>query len=276
MRPILFGEVLFDVFPDGRAVLGGAPFNVAWHLKGLGLDPLLISRVGEDREGDEILKAMDDFGMDISGIQRDPRHPTGCVKVSVDDGGRPAFAIPPAQAFDFIDPGDFPALPSRGLLYHGTLAVRSPSSERALRALRGRRYPVLVDVNLRAPWWEKTKVEGMLDGAQWVKANGEEMEALGYSPEAMMARFGLALLAVTHGEEGAVLVTPEGSCEGKAIPTRLVDTVGAGDAFSAMLILGLLEGWVPREMLDRALAFSSRVCALRGAVGDKGFYSGSS
>ena len=85
-RPILFGEVLFDRFPDGSVVLGGAPFNVAWNLQALGLSPLLISRIGDDDLGDRILAAMESRGMAIDGIQRDRRHPTGTVEVSLQDG----------------------------------------------------------------------------------------------------------------------------------------------------------------------------------------------
>lgn len=81
-RICLFGEVLFDHFPDGKQVLGGAPFNVAWHLQALGQAPLFISRVGTDPEGEQIRRSMDDWGMDLGGLQTDPALPTGRVSVS--------------------------------------------------------------------------------------------------------------------------------------------------------------------------------------------------
>ena len=89
-RPLIFGEVLFDAFPDGSRVLGGAPFNVAWHLRALGLDPLLVSRVGADGAGDEVLRAMHDWQLDVSGVQRDPNHPTGRVPVTLEGGSNPS------------------------------------------------------------------------------------------------------------------------------------------------------------------------------------------
>ena len=87
-RPVIFGEVLFDRFPDGSTVLGGAPFNVAWNLKALGLDPLLVSRVGRDDLGADILAAMSEWGLDTAGVQTDAGHPTGTVEVTLEDARR--------------------------------------------------------------------------------------------------------------------------------------------------------------------------------------------
>ncbi len=103
-RPLIFGEVLFDVMPDGTRVLGGAPFNVAWHLEAFGLRPLMITRVGVDESGDEVLTAMASWGMDTSGVQRDDTYPTGRVEVDLDDG-EPTFHILPDQAYDHLDCG---------------------------------------------------------------------------------------------------------------------------------------------------------------------------
>ena len=102
MRPLIVGEVLFDVMPGGTRVLGGAPFNVAWHLEAFGLRPLLITRVGVDESGDEVLAAMASWGMDTSAVQRDDAHPTGRVQVEL-EGGEPTFQILPNQAYDHLD-----------------------------------------------------------------------------------------------------------------------------------------------------------------------------
>jgi fructokinase len=149
-RPLVFGEVLFDCFPDGSRVLGGAPFNVARHLRGLGLDPLFVSRVGTDDAGDEVGAAMRRWGMDQAGLQHDPSHPTGQVTVSIADG-QPSYTILPDQAYDLIaPPGQAPGI---GLVYHGSLAVRRPESRRTLDGIiAGCTAPVFVDVNLREPW----------------------------------------------------------------------------------------------------------------------------
>ena len=96
-RPAVFGEVLFDRFEDGSSVLGGAPFNVVWHLQGFGLEPLLISRVGNDRLGEQVIAAMESWGMDTRGIQFDKDHPTGTVNVTLNNG-QPTFDIVPERA----------------------------------------------------------------------------------------------------------------------------------------------------------------------------------
>ena len=134
--PCFFGEILFDVFPDGREVLGGAPFNVAWHLQGFGLAPLLISRVGADAAGERIRTAMAAWGMRLDGLQTDPEHPTGRVTVSLRDG-EPSFDIVTDSAWDFISADELPDL-IPALVYHGSLALRHPVSAAALEALLAR------------------------------------------------------------------------------------------------------------------------------------------
>ena len=103
-RPVVVGEVLFDHFPDGSRVLGGAPFNLAWHLRAMGLEPLLITRVGSDPEGAEVLETMARWGLDVSAVQLDHRHATGAVHVRF-DGGEPVFDIPSGQAWDHLEAG---------------------------------------------------------------------------------------------------------------------------------------------------------------------------
>lgn len=283
-RPVLFGEVLFDCFADGSRVLGGAPFNVAWHLAGLGHAPLLISRVGSDDLGDRVLEAMKLWNLDTSGIQRDPERPTGAVEVAVDSGGQPSFDIRPDAAWDEIELD--PALEAIGstpapLLGHGTLAARAATSAATLAELRTRlAAPVFLDVNLRPPWWSITTVESQLLGARWVKLNGDELAAL-ESPDdprtprddlALAARFhgrfALDTLIVTRGGDGALVLgnTETTAARPPATGIAVVDTVGAGDAFSAAWIAGLLEGWPRQVALERALELAAVVCGLRGAV----------
>lgn len=291
---MILGEVLFDVFPGNVAALGGAPFNVAWHLKGFGLSPLLISRIGEDSHGEEILRNMHAWEMDVSGIQIDSVHPTGAVRVELEEG-QPNFTILPNQAYDFIDSdAALTVLKSQNcsLLYHGTLLARGASQE-ALQALRQTIPSAFVDLNLRSPWWEIEKVRNLLQGARWVKMNGDELTAmtelsqpspshpedLSQSMVETEARVlclesGWELLALTLGAEGAWLLTSGGTYRGKAVAVEaLVDTVGAGDAFSAVTLLGLHRGWSLEDTLSRALDFAAALCRIRGASPqDPGLY----
>ncbi|HKK04398.1 MAG TPA: PfkB family carbohydrate kinase [Gammaproteobacteria bacterium] len=278
-RPVIFGEVLFDRLPDG-AVLGGAPFNVAWHLQGFGLRPLFVSRVGQDPEGDDVFMTMSDWGMDTAGVQRDPERPTGAVQVRL-SAGQPSFNILPEQAYDYIDgvqAGAALAGEPLALLYLGTLANRALISREAMVALRSQcELPTFVDINLRAPWWDDTILATVLRGARWVKLNDEELgavlgrrlghEAIADAGEDLRARHDLDLLVVTLGADGAWFITPEGRRFGEPAPVEtLVDTVGAGDAFSAVTLLGLMRGWSLETTLPRALAFAARICAQRGAT----------
>ncbi len=189
-RPLIVGEVLFDVMPDGTRVLGGAPFNVAWHLEAFGLRPLMITRVGADESGDEVLTAMASWGMDTSGVQRDDAHPTGRVQVDLDDG-EPTFHILPDQAYDHLD-GDRAVRSVAGetfsLLYHGSLISRGEVSSSALDDLqREAGAPVFVDVNLRDPWWDHEDVVASVRQATWVKLNEAELDLLADGSDAATA-----------------------------------------------------------------------------------------
>ncbi len=132
--PLVFGEVLFDRFPDGREILGGAPFNVAWHLQAFAAAPRFISAVGADPLGEQIAAAMADWGMDGAGLQRHPTYPTGTVEVSL-DGGEPSYEIVAERAYDHIDADALSPPPAGALLYHGSLALRSAPSRAALDRL---------------------------------------------------------------------------------------------------------------------------------------------
>jgi fructokinase len=170
LKPLIFGEVLFDIFPGGEAVLGGAPFNIAWNLKGFGLDPIIISSVGRDRRGSEAIEAMEKWGLDTSGIFIDEDHPTGGVKIDILDGSH-TFEILPDQAYDFI-PADWalPALPLDGtsIFCHGSLASRSAVSRKTFRRLMEEQegVPRFYDVNLRKPWYRKEEVTAFAASAE--------------------------------------------------------------------------------------------------------------
>ena len=277
-RPIIFGEVLFDVFPD-RAVLGGAPFNVAWHLQGFGCDPLFISRIGDDDLGTQIRGGMEGWGMDTAGLQTDTDHPTGQVKVDM-SGSSHSFEILPHQAYDYIDADEAQAAlsgVSPALLYHGGLIAREPGSKAALEALRAEcSAPVFVDINLRAPFWTREGALALMQGACWVKINDEEIAQLApdQGPEDFRTALEAERLILTKGEQGADLYYDGGveSCAPKAID-NFVDSVGAGDAFASVTILGLLKGWPVADTMARAQEFASALCGHRGAtINDRGVY----
>ncbi len=285
--PLIFGEVLFDLFPaaDGTTtrVLGGAPFNVAWHLHAFGQQPLLISRVGEDALGDALLAAMRDHAMATHAMQRDPSHPTGTVQVTLDQG-EPSYEIVAERAYDFIDAAEMPPCPSGALLYHGSLALRHAASRQAFEHLRQHSAPArFVDVNLRDPWWTLDALNAQLAGARWLKLNAAELALLapsGTTPEqqaqALLAAHHLHTIFVTQGAAGAFALSKD-SAPVRVAPTErvsVVDAVGAGDGFAAVLILGLLRHWPLEQTLSRAQQFAAAIVGQRGAtVQNPEFYS---
>lgn len=275
-----FGEVLFDRFPDRRAVLGGAPFNVAWHLQAFGASPALVSRVGDDEDGRAVQAAMVAWGLCPAELQRHDALPTGRVEVRIDDD-EPSYEIVHPVAWDDIA---VPAsLPAGGWLYHGSLALRDDRSRAALdRLAAAEDVQIFLDVNLREPWWDRDAVLERVPRARWVKLNEDELDRLA-PPGTTMAERARALfpetrlegVIVTRGAQGARVFTRDGEAvEAPAPEVRaLIDTVGAGDAFSSVMILGLRHGWPLRQSVERALDFAAAVCGLRGAtVNDPAFY----
>jgi fructokinase len=279
---IIFGEVLFDCFPNGEKVLGGAPFNVAWHLQAFGQSPYFISRVGRDQEGDAILKTMTDWGMATEGVQQDDQHATGKVTVTIDNG-EPSYEIMADAAYDYIDPMTQQGLTS-DTLYHGSLGLRDPTARSALDQLKQNGVQrVFLDVNLRPPWWQREEVLLWVKQADWVKLNQHELGQLqGQSSTQMLqaeefkSRFGLEGLIVTRGEQGAIVFAGEGKPL-EIIPEPVhytVDTVGAGDAFTSVMLLGLMAQWPLDVSLKRAQSFASAIVGQRGAtVSSASFYS---
>lgn len=275
-RPVVFGEIVFDEFDDDVHQPGGAPLNVAWHLHGFGLDPLLLSRVGRDELGGLLLERLTAAGLDTRGIQVDPLRATGRVMVAT-SADEPHFTIPGNQAYDYIDKTEFPNLAQQKLafLYHGSLAARKATSATALRFLRDTGLSTFVDVNLRSPWWDRAAVERLLRGARWLKLNGTELAELVNGPirtqlqraEALRSQLGLDLVVVTYGDQGSLAVTADLSITAQAerVPS-FVDSVGAGDAFSAVLMVGIARGWPLQLGLHRATSFAAAICGVRGAL----------
>jgi len=279
---IIFGEVLFDCFPDGNVILGGAPFNVAWHLQAFGLSPLFISRIGNDSYGVTIREAMQNWGMDLRGLQLDSEHPTGTVQVNFINN-EPHYEIVENSAYDFIESSCLPSLPKNSILYHGTLALRSQACVETLQKIKVDISPsIFLDINLRTPWWNVKTVELLLKEISWLKLNEEELSLIVPQESNIESRikyllstFLLNNITLTQGKAGAISFQSNGNQE-QIIPsqtTQIVDTIGAGDAFSSVLILGIIKGWNSAKTLVRAQEFASAIVGIRGAtIQDKFFY----
>jgi fructokinase len=287
---LLFGELLVDCFAD-REVIGGAPFNVARHLRGLGrfagFDPMLVSRIGKDERGARMLEKMQAADLAIDGIQQDLLRPTGEVRVTLEDTSQThRFDILPDQAWDFIhaDMARLIGLLRRPQwLYFGTLAQRGASKTALRTLLQTTHARAFLDINLRDPWVRKEVLHWSLGKADIVKLNADELERItdmlglpGSSPKArgerLIGSYNLRQLLVTEGAQGAWLLDADSHYFHTETPPQpsfeVVDSVGAGDAFTAVFLLGLLLAWPIQLRLQRAHRFAGEICRLRGAVPD--------
>lgn len=287
--PLIFGEVLFDIFDHKNSVPGGAPFNVAWHLQGFGLQPFFVSRIGSDENGNNIIQRMKEWGMFLPGVQKDDQHPTGTVSVTTKNG-EPEFDIHAEQAYDFINFDrlqKFIENSSYPLLYHGTLAIRNKVSRETLTMIkRNTGSKIFLDVNLRKPWWNGELVAQQITEAHWTKCNADELkliaEIAGVYDENLhdLANkickiFSLEFLIVTLGAKGALIIDKNeqlNTIRPKPV-SKLMDTVGAGDGFSAVAILGILNNWKTQIILSRATDFAAKICEIQGAtLNDHNYY----
>ena len=283
------GEILFDMFPAGRR-LGGAPFNFAYHLHRLDGPVRFLSRIGADKEGRAILDFLAERQFPLGDLQRDAEHPTGRVMVALDERGTPRFDILPGVAYDFISSTPsierFVAENCR-LIYFGSLIQRTPQAARTLRGIlhrRSSRTKCLFDVNLRPGCSDADSLDYSLHETDILKLNDEELATLatmqdihGNTAEkvaVIMARFDIEVVALTRAERGSCLFT--GDDRHDIQPTRdiqIKDTVGAGDAFAAMLAIGYIRNWPAERILTAANRLATDVCGIEGAIpGDSAFY----
>ncbi|WP_303310963.1 carbohydrate kinase [Hymenobacter sp. BT730] len=275
---VCFGEMLWDMLPAGKQP-GGAPFNVAVHLHQLGVPVQLISRVGDDELGAELLAFSASKGLDNHLVQRSATHLTSVVKANVSQRHEVTFKILKPVAWDYIQHTDElrAAVAASGGLVYGSLAARSLTTRETLyRLLQVAPFKVF-DVNLRPPHYSREVVKYLLRQADLVKLNEPElteiMSWLG-QPAADLAtalpwlagRFGLQAVCVTRGAAGAALWTDNQlfNCPGFPVPVQ--DTIGCGDALLAALLAGRLAGLPPATYLRRACAAGALVAMHQGAM----------
>ena len=281
---LVLGEVLIDRFPDYQRI-GGAPLNFAAHLDRLGEAVRLVSRVGDDAEGRRIHAYLRACGLATDDLQRDGRYPTGRVDVALNTDGGPVFTILEPAAFDFIDL-EQEALQADAklaqLIYYGTLAQRSAHGAKQIGALLdGCSDPVrcFCDINLRDPHYSFETVTRSLQQADILKLNDEEMVVIARMlelgsnvakiPEQIMAAYQIETLAVTRGAQGAIVFGGGQRFDAPSPPDIAVrDTVGAGDAFAAVMAWGILHKLPMPQILAAATHFAARICTLPGAVPD--------
>jgi fructokinase len=272
-----FGEMLWDVLPTGKQP-GGAPLNVAVHLHNLGLKAQLVSRVGHDDLGAELLDFVQAKGLITCYIQHGETHLTGVVKANVSNSHEVTYKIVQPVAWDYIQYEEplGPLAEHAEAFVFGSLAARSPATRETLYRLLQRAPFKVFDVNLRAPHYSRNVVTYLLRQANLVKLNHHELAEImgwfGASPDEETAlhwladRFQLQAVCVTKGAAGAVLWAGQQLFRSPGIAVQVQDTIGSGDAFLAALLKGWLAGQPPGEALAFACAAGSLVATYQGAT----------
>jgi len=277
---VAVGEILFDKFPDYQRI-GGAPFNFAYHLKSLGCEVRFISRIGNDENGRTILELLQEEQFPTNYIQVDKTHRTGEVLIRLETNGNARFDILPDVAYDYIqcDRSIKLILNQAELLYFGSLVQRSEYGFQTLQAIAGAKggtTKCLYDVNLRPNCYNEVVVRTSLEKANVVKLNDEELSVIKkflHSNqdaetfiEALMRDYDLDMVSVTKGNAGSSLHTKQGCYRAEPQKdVKVVDTVGAGDGYAAILAIGYLQNWQPEKILDVATEFAGRICEIKGA-----------
>jgi fructokinase len=281
-RPLLIGlgELLWDVLPHGEQ-LGGAPANFSYHAAALGAEGFVVSTVGRDLRGELALRELVGKGLPIGGIAVSDGWPTGYVEAKLDGQGVASYHFPDDVAWDhLIINGTAEAAAQRAAaVCFGSLCQRSADSRRAIERFLGQ-MPAsalkIFDVNLRQHFYSEEILRYSLDQADVVKLNDDELPVVaglfhltGGPQEQLLQlrrRFGLRLVILTRGGQGSLLVTAAEVADHPGVAAGLVDTIGAGDSFTAAATVGLLRGMSLAEIGERANRLAAFVCSHAGAM----------
>ena len=275
------GEILWDKLPDGKR-LGGAPANFAWHIAQAGLDSYVVSAIGNDEEGDEILQALKH--KDLHHLLTRTPYPTGSVDVELDPQGVPRYQIHEQVAWDYIPfTSQLEALAARTrAVCFGSLAQRNAVTratiDRFLNAMpEGEDRYKIFDMNLRQHYYTSTLLQNSLRKCNILKLNDEELltvkSLFGYAQtdfgdicRQLLADYNLKILILTCGTDGSTIFTPESTSFYPTPRVEVRDTVGAGDSFTAAFTATLLKGLPLTEAHRRAVEISAYVCTCDGAM----------
>lgn len=280
---VVIGEILIDMFQDYQRI-GGAPFNFAFHLIKLGFPVRFLTRVGNDRRGGRIVEMLTKNGFNEADIQVDSTHPTGTVNVQLDAQGVPTFDICENVAYDYLDLTQTDALDTDAaeMIYFGSLLQRTNSGHRQVQGFLSRKTDRLMcfcDINMRSPHVNTDAVAGSLYQADLLKVNDAELAdiqrmfegpaAAGEVMPWLMQTFKISAVSLTRGSRGSRFYNRDGRINSPAMPeTPVVDTVGAGDGFAAILAAGCMQQIPWAVTIHQASAFAARICGIAGAVPD--------
>jgi len=275
---LCFGEVLWDRLPSG-AKPGGAPMNAAIHLKAIGVDVSVASKVGNDKAGEDLKLFLKKSGLNTEFVQTDDKFPTSEVLVHLDKQNNATYEICEPVAWDFINPE--PDLMTKaekaGIIIYGSLASRNTKTRETLLHILEFGGLKFMDVNLRPPHDKRDVVEMLLEKTDIAKLNEEELNVIanwhhqkyqegGNLLKWLAGYYNIQMVCVTKGKDGAIMYQDGKIYSHSGFVVRTVDTVGAGDAFLAGLVASFLKGENPKEMLAYACATGAFVASKSGAT----------
>nr|WP_294784608.1 carbohydrate kinase [uncultured Flavobacterium sp.] len=277
LKAVAYGEVLWDVFANEKKI-GGAPLNVALRMKTLGCEVAMISCVGNDEDGKAIKSQVQKLGLETDTIVVSEDFPTGLVNVTLNERGSATYDISYPSAWDKIVLNDLAKdiVAAADVLIYGSLVCRDAISRNALEELLQANVYKMFDVNLRKPHYSYEILNQLMQSADFIKFNDEELVEIAkamHSPfeslEENMAfieeKTKATAMCVTKGKHGALLLWKGKIYENGGYPIEVADTVGAGDSFLAALITSLLSGKEPQNAIDFACAVGALVAESPGA-----------
>lgn len=276
-RVICFGEVLWDNLPEGRKP-GGAPMNVAYHLNQLGIESSIVSRVGDDQNGRDLKSFINGKGIPVQFIQNDTEYKTSEVAVHISEDNEVSYEILYPVAWDFIssDSQVEQMVKQADAFVYGSLSARAEMTSNTLyKLLENASYKVF-DVNLRPPFIDQKKLENLLQMADLLKLNNQELDLiggwynLGNHTEAqktsfLLDCFDIKEMIVTKGSSGASFYNGSKEIHHNAYKVIVQDTIGSGDAFLSGFIVARLNGKSEEEALEYATAIAGFVTINAGA-----------
>ena len=276
---VCYGEILWDRLPSGFKP-GGAPMNVAYHLQKLGLNPALISRIGKDDWGAELMNILTRHNVSRSFIQQDAEHPTGIVNAVIGQNHEVTYDIVESVAWDYIEweEGLTELVARSSFFVFGSLAGRNSVSRDTLFKLIEAAPCKVADINLRAPHFTQIVIEALLHNTHILKLNEHELPIIAnwfrelYKPEDQVKliqdHFHIPTIVVTLGGEGALLCREGFITRHNGYRVSVEDTVGSGDAFLAGFLYGTKKGFTGQECLQFANAMGAFIATKSGACPD--------
>ncbi|WP_426485263.1 carbohydrate kinase family protein [Flavobacterium sp. 2] len=277
LKVVAYGEVLWDVFANEKKI-GGAPLNVALRMKSLGCEVTMISCVGNDEDGKEIKSQVKKMGLETDTIVVSEDFPTGLVNVTLNERGSASYEISYPSAWDKIELNDLArnSVANADVLIYGSLVCRDDVSRQALEEMLQKKVYKVFDVNLRKPHYSYEMLERLMQSADFIKFNDEELleitaamsspfTSLKDNMNFIAEKSEVKGMCVTRGKHGALLMWEGQLYENEGYPVEVADTVGAGDSFLAALIASLLSGKAPQYSIDFACAVGALVAESPGA-----------